>query len=168
MAYYEERGAPPLGELDNATQLATLLAHEAAEGADSFYHPYIAALPSAAPNGWALGDAAMDAALAALAAGAGAGHAGQLEEWAAEARRTRATLEAHCDALHQRHAKYFRSEVAPAHPPPLTSPWCCTRDVKPSGRNIFTGPSSQAVATTWFRSTARGFGAPARANSQSS
>mmetsp|Transcript_1208 Transcript_1208/g.2885 ORF Transcript_1208/g.2885 Transcript_1208/m.2885 type:complete len:353 (-) Transcript_1208:17-1075(-) len=113
MGYYEERGAPPLGELDNATQLATLLAHEAAEGADSFYHPYIAALPSAAPNGWALGDAAMDASLAALAAGAGAGHAGQLEEWAAEARRTRATLESHCDALHQRHAKYFRSEVTP-------------------------------------------------------
>jgi hypothetical protein len=30
--FYEEQGAPPLGELDQATQLAVLLAHERAQG----------------------------------------------------------------------------------------------------------------------------------------
>lgn len=113
MQHYEAQGAPSLAELDSATQLATLLAHEAAEGPDSFYAPYVSALPKVATNGWALSDAAMEASLSALAAGAGASaaQAGQLEEWAAEARRTRATMEGHCEALHQRYAKYFRSEV---------------------------------------------------------
>ena len=53
--HYESQGAPSLGELDEATQLAVMLAHERdVEGPNSFYHAYVDALPhevGALPSG---------------------------------------------------------------------------------------------------------------------
>eukprot|EP00798_Chlamydomonas_sp_ICE-L_P031187 gene31187-6332_t len=43
--HYESQGAPPMAELDLATQLAMLLAHERVQGEESFYAPYVLSLP---------------------------------------------------------------------------------------------------------------------------
>lgn len=111
--HYENMGAPSLAELDTATQLAVLLAHEAGEGSDSFYAPYIAALPREPPNAWAMSDAQLDSSLSALAERKHAAVGTPFEEWRADAIATRAALEGHCEALHKRHKQYFRSEVTP-------------------------------------------------------
>lgn len=43
-----------LQEQTNTLQLALLLAHERANLDDSYWKPYIDALPESLPNGWAL------------------------------------------------------------------------------------------------------------------
>jgi len=98
--FYEEQGAPPLGELDQATQLVVLLAHERAQGADSFYDPYVASLSERPPNAWAMTDSELEAAIASLGRSVP-------ETWKTEAVRTRQLLEAHAQGAAERYNKYF-------------------------------------------------------------
>ena len=113
--HYEDQGAPPVAELDKTTQLAVLLAHEKAEGNDSFYFPYIAALPEHPPCAWAMSDEELDSALSSLRtisieAGSRLSET-DLNEWRAEAIHTRESLLCHANGLHERYERYFRSEV---------------------------------------------------------
>mmetsp|Transcript_12367 Transcript_12367/g.25987 ORF Transcript_12367/g.25987 Transcript_12367/m.25987 type:complete len:337 (-) Transcript_12367:219-1229(-) len=98
--YYEEQGAPPLGELDQATQLATLLAHERAQGEDSFYHPYVASLSEKPPNAWAMTDSELEAAIASQGREVP-------ETWKEEAVRTRQLFEQHSQGAEDRYKKHF-------------------------------------------------------------
>ena len=98
-----------------STQLAVLLAHEKAEGADSFYHPYIASLPEQAPCAWAMSDSELEEALQQIAT-TRAGQPGcpsgdEIEIWRTEAKNTRESLEGHSKALYDRYKSYFRPEV---------------------------------------------------------
>ena len=90
--YYEQQGAPKLDLLDKPSQLALLLAHEKPQGADSFFFPYVDALPDWPSAAWALDDVQLDAALAALPA---AVTADERARWREEAVRQRGVIEAH-------------------------------------------------------------------------
>jgi len=113
--HYVEQGAPAVDELDQTTQLAVLLAHEKGEGEESFYFPYIAALPQRPPCAWAMDDSELQAALASIQAASLEAGCGippeELERWKVEAMQTRESLRVHSDALYERYAPYFRSEV---------------------------------------------------------
>lgn len=115
--HYERQGAPPLEELDITTQLAVLLAHERAEGEQSFYSPYIRALPRRAPCAWAMTDSELELAIAAAAhssviAGGLPMSTEEREAWRRESLSTNQSLMQHASALHERHAKFFNSEVS--------------------------------------------------------
>ena len=90
--YYEQQGAPKLDLLDKPSQLALLLAHEKPQGADSFFFPYVDALPDWPSAAWALDDVQLDAALAALPA---AVTADERARWREEAVRQRGVIETH-------------------------------------------------------------------------
>ena len=101
-----------------STQLAVLLAHEKAEGEDSFYHPYIAVLPKQAPCAWAMSDSQLEDALEKISAEKSGldecPSTEELESWRIEARNTRESLRGHSEALHERYKAVFRPEVYPA------------------------------------------------------
>mmetsp|Transcript_4287 Transcript_4287/g.9311 ORF Transcript_4287/g.9311 Transcript_4287/m.9311 type:complete len:378 (+) Transcript_4287:138-1271(+) len=104
-AHYEPKGAPPLAELDQATQLAIMLAHERVEGPDSFYHPYIQALPERAPCAWSMEPAQLRQALQRVEAQLGGAEAVQV--WVAEVERYRRAMQSHAEGAEERYKKYF-------------------------------------------------------------
>jgi hypothetical protein len=98
--YYEKQGAPKLELLDKPSQLALLLAHEKPQGADSFFYPYVDALPDRPSAAWALDDVQLDAALAALPA---AVTAEERAKWRQEAIRQRGVIETHSQRTYSSH-----------------------------------------------------------------
>lgn len=60
----EGRGRPSLDSADGPLQLALLLAVERGKGSDSFWAPYIHALPPKAPNAWQMDEPTLKAAIA--------------------------------------------------------------------------------------------------------
>lgn len=56
-----------LKQLEDPAQLALLLAHERNKATDSFFHPYINALPDSPPCAWCMSDSEMFSSVAVLA-----------------------------------------------------------------------------------------------------
>ena len=98
-----------------STQLAVLLAHEKAEGEESFYHPYIAVLPKQAPCAWAMSDSELEDALQKISAEKNGldecPSTEELESWRIEAQNTRESLRGHSEALFERYETVFKPEV---------------------------------------------------------
>ncbi|GAX75519.1 hypothetical protein CEUSTIGMA_g2962.t1 [Chlamydomonas eustigma] len=102
--HYEAKGAQSLSEVDEATQLAIMLAHERIDGDDSFYAPYINALTDSAPCAWALDSDGLQQALLPLQPKLGEQG---VEEWREVVVKYRRAMEQHSEGAADRYNAYF-------------------------------------------------------------
>ncbi|KAG1677337.1 hypothetical protein FOA52_010716 [Chlamydomonas sp. UWO 241] len=107
-SHYEPQGAPPLGELDEVTQLAVMLAHERLDGDASFYAPYVSSLPHELPCAWALPPDELEARLQALAPRLGREG---VDAWRAQVDASRASMQAHAAGAVARYGSFFPLEA---------------------------------------------------------
>ncbi len=105
-SHYEPKGAPPLSELDEVSQLAVMLAHERLEGPDSFYEPYVSSLPISAPCAWSMPAEELDAKLDALRARLGERG---VEAWRGEVQRNRSAMQRHAEGAESRYRRHLGS-----------------------------------------------------------